>query len=144
MSDTPNFPNGLRELSQIMPPSLAARIPQIPNLEIRNPIVEAMESNYASEFHKRLMKWIGDFDQSLDDQHEVGVRLVSFGSTVVFHLGSIGYWNPSLLVFSGNTEGGEPVELIQHVSQISILLMKLPLRDPKQPKRPVGFCAESS
>jgi hypothetical protein len=36
-------------------------------------------------------------------------------------------------------ENGDPVELIQHVSQISILLMKLKRSDPEAPKRPIGF-----
>mgnify|MGYP003317637775 CR=1 FL=1 len=34
------------------------------------------------------------------------------------------------------------VELIQHVSQINILLVKLPRLNPEQPKRPIGFNAE--
>src|SRR5271167_685752 len=97
------------------------RMPEIPP----NPLVVAVQANYASEFYKRLMKWITDFDASLDQAHEVGVRLVSFGNSVVFSLQSIGYWNPSLVTFSGVTEDGSPVELIQHVTQINALLMKL-------------------
>jgi hypothetical protein len=95
--------------------------------------------NLASEFHSRLVKWINDFDSSLDQEYEVGVRLVSFGQTVVFHLDDISYWNPSLISFQGRTDDGHPVELIQHVSQISILLMKLKRPDPSKPKRKIGF-----
>jgi hypothetical protein len=72
----------------------------------------------------------------------VGVRLVSFGQSVVFHLEQIGYWNPSLISFKGFTEDGEPVELIQHVSQISVLLTKLSRKDPTKPKKPIGFASE--
>jgi hypothetical protein len=32
------------------------------------------------------------------------------------------------------------VELIQHVSQISILLQTLPRKDPSKAKQPIGFC----
>ena len=101
-------------------------------------------SNFASEFHKRLVKWIDDYDSSLDQDHEVGVRLVSFGQTVVFHLNDISYWNPSLISFIGLTNEGEPVELIQHVSQISILLMKLKRLDTSKPKKKIGFRAENT
>jgi hypothetical protein len=116
-------------------------LPELPRIEpaIQNPLVEATIANYASEFYQRLQKWISNFDATLDEQHEVGVRLVSFGQTFVFHLEALGYWNPSLIFFSGKTEAGEPVELIQHVSQISILLMKLPRKDPTKPKRLIGF-----
>jgi len=116
-------------LQSITPPRMPElRVPTNPNL--------------ASEFHKRLVKWINDYDASLDQEHEVGVRLVSFGQTVVFHLNDIGYWNPSLISFDGFTNEGEPVQLIQHVSQISILLMKLKRIDTSQPKKKIGFRAE--
>jgi hypothetical protein len=110
----------------------------------RNPLIENMEDNYASAFYDRLKKWINEFDASLDQEHEVGVRLVNFGQTVVFHLEGMGYYNPSLILFYGNTEDGNPVELIQHVSQISILLTKLQRKDPSIPKKPIGFASEVS
>ncbi len=107
---------------------------------LRSALVPAhVDANLASEFHDRLIKWINDFDSSLDLDYEVGIRLVSFGQEVTFHLSDIGYWNPSLISFSGYTEEGDPVELIQHVTQISILLKKMKRADPTIPKRPIGF-----
>jgi hypothetical protein len=108
-------------------------IPKMPEIHIpTNP-------NLASEFHKRLVTWINAFDKGLDNAHEVGVRLVSFGQSFTFHLEDIGYWNPSLISFKGHSDNGEPVELIQHVSQISILLLTMKRPDPTKPKRPIGF-----
>ncbi len=75
----------------------------------------------------------------MDKEREVGVRLVSFGQAVVFRLEDLSYWNPSLLSFKGVTENGDPVELIQHVSQISILLMKMKRQNQEVPKRPIVF-----
>lgn len=97
------------------------------------------DPNLASEFHKRLTTWINDFNRELDDEYEVGVQLVSFGEKVTFHIKNIGYWNPSLISFSGITDEGAPVELIQHVTQISILLMKMERTEPENPKKPIGF-----
>ena len=125
--------------------SLMPRPFEFPDIKLpRNPLVTSMEANYASEFHKRLVEWINDFNASLDNEYEVGVRLVSFGQTVLFHLEDIGYWNPSLISFSGKTEEGNPVELIQPVSQISILLTKLPRENPSLPKKPIGFHPDDS
>ena len=121
-------------------------MPDIRPQEIRlpvSPLVAVTEANYASEFHKRLVKWINGFDAALDESHEVGARLVSFGEKVIFHLRDINYWNPSLISFVGVTDDGNPVELVQHVSQISILLMKLPRKDSSKPKTPIGFRPES-
>lgn len=96
--------------------------------------------NLASEFHMRLMSWINDFHRNLDDDLEVGARLVNFGQSVTFHVENIGYWNPSLISFMGKNEVGEPVELVQHVTQISILLVAMK-RKSIEPKRPIGFAS---
>jgi hypothetical protein len=109
-----------------------------PNFEAMMP---PTNPNLASEFYDRLINWINKFHKSLDDEFEAGVRLVNFGQSVTFHIEDIGYWNPSLISFSGTTENGEPVELIQHVTQISILLMKMKRQEPQQPKRPIGFAS---
>ncbi|EJP4177990.1 TPA: DUF6173 family protein [Vibrio parahaemolyticus] len=97
--------------------------------------------NLASEFHHRLINWINDFHKSLDQEHEVGARLVNFGQAITFHIEDIGYWNPSLISFIGKNESGEPVELVQHVTQISILLVAMKRNNTEQPKRPIGFAS---
>lgn len=120
-------------------------VPQQPwrdYLMTMNPSLIRIDQNLASEFYNRLRLWIEEYESSLDSEHEVGARLVNFGQSIVFHLESIGYWNPSLISFSGTSETGEPVQLIQHVSQISVLLMKLPKKDPNLPKKVIGFSDE--
>ncbi|MFS0819658.1 DUF6173 family protein [Lysinibacillus sp. 1P01SD] len=103
-----------------------------PNIDFTNP-------NLASEFHKRLVEMINDFDDKLSETEEVGMRLVSFGQTIQFHVENIGYYNPSLITFYGKTGDGNKIELIQHVTQISFLLMAVPRLNPEEPKRKIGF-----
>jgi hypothetical protein len=67
------------------------------------------------------------------------MRLVSFGQTITFHVENVRFHDPSLLMFCGTTPDGGRVQLIQHVSQISFLLMAMPKPDPEQPRRPFGF-----
>jgi Family of unknown function (DUF6173) len=100
------------------------------------------EPNLASEFYRKLVWSINQFNGELDQEHDIGVRLVSFGQTMVFHLKGMGYSNPSLIHFLGTTEDGNPVKLIQHVSQISVLLMAMKRADPSKPKEPLGFHTE--
>ncbi len=139
-----SYNNTLNSITEPTEISFEHKLEQISFPTIRNPLIENMEDNYASSFHNRLKEWISEFDDSLDQAHEVGVRLVSFGQTVVFHLEGMGYYNPSLISFHGHTEDGNPVELIQHVSQISLLLTKLQRKDPSSPKKPIGFASEVS
>jgi hypothetical protein len=95
--------------------------------------------NAASEFHYRLITWINDFHRDLDDEHEAGAQLVNFGQSITFHIENIGYWDPSLISFIGKNENGETIKLVQHVSQISILLVGLKRNSLEKPKRPIGF-----
>lgn len=99
----------------------------------------AISGNFANEFHLRLTCWINDFHRELDDEYEVGGQLVSFGQTQTFTFISIGYWNPSLISFKGFREDGSPIELVQHVSQISVLLIRMKRHNLDEPKRPIGF-----
>ena len=97
-------------------------------------------ANLASEFYKQLIQQIQEFDTALDQEHEVGVRLVSFGQSVTFAVEDVGYINPSLIVFSGISDDGQRVRLIQHVTQLSFLLVVLKRQHPEEPKKKFGFC----
>jgi hypothetical protein len=82
-----------------------------------NPVVAAFES---------LGSYVKKFEDELDADHEIGARLVSFGNSITIHVQGVGYSAPSLLTFTGVTEKGDKVKLIQHVTQLSFLLVALP------------------
>jgi hypothetical protein len=108
-------------------------------IDSTNFLADVQRSNLASEFARHLLSQIRRFDSELDPDHEVGMKLVSFGQSNTFHVDSIGFYNPSLVVFVGLTEDSNRVELIQHTSQINFLLLALPKLQPDQPKRKIGF-----
>ena len=84
------------------------------------------ELNPASWAYERLAKYIQEFQSELDDEHEVGVHLVSFGPTMVIHIEDLGFHGPDFVAFYGSTQNGERVQLVQHVSQINVLLVAAP------------------
>jgi hypothetical protein len=92
------------------------------------------EENRASEFARHIFNKIQAYAATLDEAHEVGLRLMSSGQPVTFHFEGMGYADPSLISFTGATDAGEPIELIQHVSQISMLLTTVPRLHPEKPK----------
>lgn len=107
-----------------------------------NRMVSSMRNpNSADEFYHRLIRWVNDFHRDLGDEYEVGGQLVAFGRDVTFSFTDIGYWNPSLISFKGITADGDPVELVQHVTQINVLLIRKKRENPEQPKRPIGFAS---
>lgn len=89
---------------------------------------------------RRLALSIRDFERTLDQDHEVGVRLAHFGGSTIIQISDIGYWAPDLLKFYGHDADGNQVVLLQHISQISVLLLAL-RKVTDQPRR-IGFQLE--
>ena len=109
-------------------PKITSMIPNLPSIS---------NQDYADAFYDRLVSYIINFEKELKEDEEIGARLVSFGETMIIHIDDLGYWNPSLISFYGRDNNEREVQLIQHVSQISILLMKVP-RTNKTRER-IGF-----
>ncbi len=96
----------------------------------------------AESMRKRLLAYIKDFEAELDDEHEIGARLVSFGQTVTFHVESVGYYGTDMISFYGRDEKGQALQLVQHYTQLSVLLIAV-LKQGEKPRR-IGFLSEES
>lgn len=94
--------------------------------------------NMADYSYEVIMERIKEFEDELDDDEEVAVRLASFGSSITMAVTEIGYSNPSTLVFYGYV-GDQRSTLVQHVSQLNFLLLAVKKSDPEKPPRRIGF-----
>jgi hypothetical protein len=96
----------------------------------KNPVIGVFEA---------LESYIREFEATLTAEQEVGARLVSFGQELLLHVRQIGYSTPHLIVFDGQLDGrNDRVRLVQHVNQLSFLLVAVPV--PKdEPRLPIGF-----
>ena len=61
---------------------------------------------------------------------------------MIIFVESIGYIGSNLVVFAGKDSSGKPLELIQHISQLSFLMMVAPKPSVEAPKRKIGFAGE--
>jgi len=104
-----------------------------------NLLADIARASIAKESFDRLNHQIKQFDEGLDQDHEVGVKLVSFGPSVTFHVEFLGFHNPNLIFFHGVTADGDRMQLIQHVNQISFVLLAMRKPNPEEPKRLFGF-----
>lgn len=95
--------------------------------------------SYSDTQFEIIKAYILDFQQSLDNEHDVGVMLTNFGSSVLMEVTEIGYEESVLMVFKGYVNGRMST-LIQHVSQLNFLLTSVP-KTPDKPKRQIGFIA---
>ena len=92
--------------------------------------------------YELLCKYIERFQNSLDDEHEVGMQLASFGQSILLNVVSIGYANPSIIEFYGYYNGLK-AHLIQNINQLNFLLVAVPKLDPDKPARRIGFDTSS-
>lgn len=98
-----------------------------------------MQNDPAHWAFSRLSRLIADFESKLDENHEVGARFVNAPGDVAFHIRDVGFWGPDLLIFMGVNEHGGPVRLVQHYSQLNVMLSALPKPKPQEPPRRIGF-----
>ena len=103
-------------------------------------LVEAMPKNAspAQWMYARIAQAIVAFEKQLDQEHEVGFRLVSFNDSQTMHVLDVGYWAPDLILFFGRSQDGAPMQLMQHVSQVSLLLVAARKQTEEEPRR-IGF-----
>lgn len=104
---------------------------------IRMPEPPLSQINPAHWTYNVLIEQIRDFEAGLDDEHEVGGRLVSFGNTTTFHIEEIGYHGPFMVMFYGRDVDGQQVTLVQHFTQLNVLLIAMKKQQEK-PRR-IGF-----
>lgn len=96
------------------------------------------DPHLASWKYKKLVEQIREFEANLDQNHEVAIRLASFGTSILMSVEDFGYQNPDVLYFYGKVNG-EEAQLIQHTSQLNFLLLAVQKPDPQKPPRRIGF-----
>ncbi len=109
--------------------------PRLSELKIRDHSL----ADYSCEV---IMNRIREFEDSLDNDHEIAIKLASFGQSITMSVTDVSYANPSTLVFHGYVDD-QRATLIQHMSQLNFLLLSVQKSDPKKPPIRIGFAAPS-
>lgn len=104
-------------------------------------LVEAQPQNIspAQWMYMRIAQAIVAFEKTLDAEHEVGFHLVSINGAQTMHVLDVGFWAPDLVLFFGRSGDGSPIQLMQHVTQVSLLLVAAKKEAPEEPPRRIGF-----
>jgi len=132
----------IKDLTSMLPSdlSLSARSAE-PVYMMSESAMENFIANPAEEIYNQLVEYIQEFEKGLDQEHENGAQLVSFGNTVEFRISNIGYYGPDIITFYGQDDQGRKLQLIQHISQLSVLLIGLKTIENRPPRR-IGFNLE--
>ena len=88
--------------------------------------------------YRRIILYIAKFEETLDSEHEAAMGFTN-GGTGMMRIEGVGHFDPDILTFYGTDPAGGRVQLIQHVSQLSVMLRAIPKpREIGEPRR-VGF-----
>lgn len=88
--------------------------------------------------YERLILYIRNFEQQLDADQEVAMGFAGSDAGVL-QIEGLGFYDPDLLTFYGRDEAGSKTQLIQHVSQLSVMLRAVAKATSEEPARRIGF-----
>lgn len=88
--------------------------------------------------YERLILYIQNFEKTLDNEHEVAMGFTG-GDAGVLRIEGMGYFDPDIVTFYGSDPTGGKTQLVQHVSQLNVMLRTLPKQvEASEPNR-IGF-----
>ncbi len=125
---------------------VAVHVSAAPPYTVKDGVVEAAGTPATTEqkpydpaawMHQRLVHQIMEFEKNLGPEHEVGGRFVEGPSGEPLHLSNVASWGPDMILFIGEFPDGRKWELMQHYSQVSMLLVAVQ-KMQKEPRR-IGF-----
>jgi len=115
-------------------PLTAEQKPLPPGME-DTPFEEKSPAQWAYE---RLVLYIQNFEEQLDSDHEIGMGFAG-GDAGILRIEGMGFFDPDIVTFYGTDEAGVRTQLVQHVTQLNVMLRAMPkMSDTAEPTR-IGF-----
>ncbi|WP_297799723.1 DUF6173 family protein [uncultured Brevundimonas sp.] len=100
---------------------------------------DRMRDNPAEWAFVRLSRMIQDFEAGLDKDEEIGASVVGLPGDGTMQIVDVGFWGPDLIMFFGRNTDGKPVRLIQHYSQINVVLNAVKKPEDQAEANRIGF-----
>ncbi|MCB1333807.1 MAG: hypothetical protein KDK26_09160 [Roseivivax sp.] len=107
----------------------------LPDTVTRRPVEDKSEAEWAYE---RLILYIQNFEEQLDNEHEVAMGFAG-GDAGILRIEGLGFFDPDMITFYGSDLTGARTQLIQHVTQLSVILRATPKEAEQEPPRRIGF-----
>lgn len=99
----------------------------------------ATDKSVAQWAYERLIIYIQNFEKQLDGAHEIAMGFTG-GDAGVLRIEGMGYYDPDMVTFYGVDPTGARTQLVQHVSQLNVMLRAVPKAAGKdKPANRIGF-----
>lgn len=109
--------------------------PEVPKAAAGKPMPQKSPAQWAYE---RIILYLKNFEEQLDSTQEVAMGFTG-SDTGVLRIEGMGYFDPDIVTFYGSDGGGGRTQLVQHVSQLNVMLRALPKPEEKTEARRIGF-----
>ncbi|MFC6639227.1 hypothetical protein GV827_09125 [Sulfitobacter sp. JBTF-M27] len=107
----------------------------IPKCVTDKPVSQKSPAQWAYE---RTVLYLKNFEEQLDNEHEVAMGFAG-GNAGVLRIEGMGYFDPDIVTFYGSDSDGARTQLVQHVSQLSVIFRALPKAAPGKAPNRIGF-----
>lgn len=107
----------------------------LPDAVARKPVAAKSPAEWA---YQRLILYIKNFEGLLDREHEMAMGFTDTGGGFL-RIEGLGYFDPDIVTFYGTDETGARVQLVQHVSQLKVLLRAMTKEEGAEEPRRIGF-----
>lgn len=105
------------------------------NKELQNEIAKTNNAEYIA---KVIGQKIVNFQSLLSDVQDVALQIIQFNNSIILYVTEVSHLGTGLIVFQGVGVDELPCEIVQHISQIN-LMMKIVPKLPEAPHRKIGF-----
>jgi hypothetical protein len=129
---------GLPDLSELDGETALTSHQAMPELPVAQDAADATPKSPARWAYERLVQYIRNFEAQLDNNQEVAMGFAG-SEAGVLRIEGLGYYDPDILTFYGRDEEGLKTQLVQHVTQLSMILRAIPKTTPEIPARRIGF-----
>lgn len=107
----------------------------IPKAMTQKPAAEKSPAQWAYE---RIILYLKNFEEQLDNTQEVAMGFTG-GDAGVLRIEGMGYFDPDIVTFYGVDSGGNQTQLVQHVSQLNVMLRAMPKPQEQAEPARIGF-----
>jgi len=117
------------------PDAKNAQDQKLPKGVAGKPVEQKSPAQWAYE---RTVLYLKKFEEGLDDGHEIAMGFAGTDAGVL-KIEGMGYFDPDIVTFYGADPVGAKMQLVQHVSQLSVVFRALPKAvETAEPNR-IGF-----
>lgn len=101
----------------------------------QKPVSQKSPAEWAYE---RIILYIQNFEENLESEEEMVMGYVG-SEAGAMRVEGMGYFAPDLITFYGTDENGLKTQMVQHVSQLTVMLRALPKPDKDRAAVRIGF-----